>query len=38
MVMATRIQTLDEAVYILHSINSVEKSMNSTVLQTAMGK
>ena len=36
--METRVQILDEAVYIVHSTNTLGKGMNPTILPPAMGK
>ena len=35
---ATRVQILDEAVYISHSTNTRRKGMNPSILSPAMGK
>ena len=35
---AAQVQILDEAVCILHSTNTLGKSMNPTILPPAMGK
>ena len=35
---ATKVQTLDEAVCILHSANTLEKSMHPTIFLLTMGK
>ena len=36
--MPTRVQILDEEVYISHSINTLEKNMNPTILPLPKGK
>ena len=36
--MATRVQILDKAIGISHSINTLEKGMNPTILSSSMGK
>ena len=34
--MVTRVQILDEAVYILHNANTLRKGMNPTILPTTI--